>query len=102
MFILGVIVGVFLGMGAMVLLRRKEQGRLRVLEAERSAHFRRVTELERQLAESRALVASVKRDERLRSQREFGQYKILLRRADSALAQARQDLGRLDALRHAA
>ncbi len=102
MFIFGVIVGVVLAIGGMLLLRRKEQAQLEVMEAERSAHFRRVTELERELAEARALVASVKRDERLRSQREFGQYKILLRRADSALAQARRDLDRLNSVRNAA
>lgn len=101
-FILGVVIGTVLGIGGMLLVWRMQNARLVASDAQRSAQFRRIRELEGQVVETQSLAATAMRDERLRLEREFGQYKILLRRADSALAQAKLDLERLKPASHAA
>ena len=91
MFYLGTITGFIVTAVIAAVLLRRQTARLGSYDRERSAHFRRVTELERELTTAKASSASVRRAAELRSEREFGQYKILLRRADTALAQARAE-----------
>ncbi len=61
------------------------------LERTVSAQFRKITDLEHELAEAKAAGALAVRNEKLRNAREFRQYKRLLRRADTALAQAKAE-----------
>lgn len=81
MFLLGLVIGVIGTAAAALVLDRRHQRRFADLERERAALARRIAELEES--------ASGARDARLRSEREFNQYKILLKRADRALADAR-------------
>lgn len=97
MFLLGAIIGLALGAGTVLMLTRRQRERLEAVERTSSSQFRRITALEKELAETKTSAAARVRDEKLRNAREFGQYKTLLRRADVALAQAkaarRRDVG---------
>lgn len=89
MFLLGVFVGaVVAGVVASVVLMGQRR-RLTDLEDQRRAHERRISELERAVETERAAGASAVRNTQLRTERQFVQYKILLKRADRALAEAR-------------
>jgi hypothetical protein len=90
MFFLGVLVGVVAAavIGWVGSNRRRTQ--ISSMERRLSSEFRRVAALEDALAAAKAAGAQAVRDEKLRNTREFGQYKILLRRADVALAQAKE------------
>lgn len=80
-FLLGLVIGVVGTAAAAVFLDRRHRRRIAELEGARTALVRRIAELEQSAAEVR--------DARLRAEREFNQYKILLKRADRALADAR-------------
>ncbi len=89
MFLLGAIIGLALGGALALVLTRKQRDRLDGVERTSSSQFRRITALEKELAEVKTDAAARIRAEKLRNAREFGQYKTLLRRADVALAQAK-------------
>ena len=95
-FILGAIIGFAIAAVCGALLLRREQRRTDELDRERFALSRHNRKLEKSLANAQADTDSAVRDERLRNAREFGQYKILLRRADIALAQARAERAEAD------
>jgi hypothetical protein len=89
MFFWGVLVGLI---GAVLIGwygSKKQRDHVSAMERALSGESRRVTALERELATAKAEGAEAVRNEKLRQAREFGQYKILLRRADTALAQAK-------------
>ncbi len=91
MFIFGVIVGLVAATLVAVLMNRRQSAEIANMERTSSSQFRRITALEKKVADAQLAGAASVRDEKLRNTREFNQYKTLLRRADSALAQARAD-----------
>jgi len=90
-FFVGVIVGLALAVAAAWWRQRRAPQAVISLERTVSAQFRKITELEHELAEAKAGAAQAVRNEKLRNAREFKQYKKLLRRADTALAQAKAE-----------
>jgi hypothetical protein len=89
MFILGVIVGLIATALVGVIMSRRQNEQMAATRRTSSSQVRRIAALENEVAEAKSAGAAAVRDEKLRNAREFSQYKILLRRADSALAQAK-------------
>ncbi len=87
LFMLGVAVGAVIATVLWLLLAQSDV----VSWIDRRVRTGRVAELERALEQVKAESAEAIRLEKLRSARQFGQYKILLRRADRALAEARAE-----------
>lgn len=90
MFFLGVLLGLAVAAVIGWYGSRRQRTRISSMERSLSNEFRRVTALENEVAAAKAAGAEAVRSEKLRNAREFGQYKILLGRADVALAQAKQ------------